>query len=263
MEREGSSLAERWTRGVLSLQGAPLRIAYLRTEIEESELEATAEALEEIAYRGEQAEGRAREVLFALVPLLADEAMAGWVVALRAEARARAHLSLGRLLGGGHSKNVLAEPSLRVDERRLAASNAGRPLTLGERRALARRPSRASLEKLLLDPHPMVMRNVLDNPRLTEDDVLRIASRRPGHGAVLQEIARHAKWSLRGRVRMALVLNPHTPTGAAVGLLRLLTRGELGLVVESTGSPGVVRAAARELLERRPPVPDRGGGEMQ
>ena len=63
----------------------------------------------------------------------------------------------------------------------------GRPLTLGERKSLARRPDRAMLDRLLHDPHPDVIRRLLRNPRLTEDDVVRLAARRPGRPEVLVE----------------------------------------------------------------------------
>ena len=47
-------------------------------------------------------------------------------------------------------------------------------------------------------------------------------------------------------------------------LVRLLVRPELQQVTAAADVPAVVRAAASELLERRPPVPAReGGGDPQ
>jgi hypothetical protein len=40
--------------------------------------------------------------------------------------------------------------------------------------------------------------------------------------------------------------------------VRLLNRRELQQVIAAADVPAVVRAAATELLGRRPPVPDRG-----
>jgi hypothetical protein len=130
-------------------------------------------------------------------------------------------------------------------------------LTLGERRALARRPSRAAFDKLLADPHPMVVQNLLQNPRLTEDDVVRMAARRPAYPDVIGAVARHPQWSQRVRVRMAIVQNPGSPAEIAVPMVRLLIRPELLQVVAAPDVPAVVRAAASEVLERRPPVPER------
>ena len=68
----------------------------------------------------------------------------------------------------------------------------------------------------------------------------------------------------RGRLRMAILQNPGTPPDVSVPLVRLLVRPELLRLLHSPDVPKVVRAAARELLERRPPVPERGDrGEPQ
>jgi hypothetical protein len=105
----------------------------------------------------------------------------------------------------------------------------------------------------------MVVKNLLQNPRLTEDDVLRMAARRPPYREVLAEIARHPGWSQRPRIRVAIVMNPGTPPELAVPLLVLLIRPELAQVLGAPAVPALVRAAAKDLLERRPPVPERGG----
>src|SRR5262249_28348640 len=139
-------------------------------------------------------------------------------------------------------------------EARVPDYGAGRALTLGERRALARRPSRAGFEKLFADPHPMVIRLLLDNPRVTEDDVIRLSSRRPVRSEILAEVIRHGRWSHRVRVRRTLVLNPDAPPELVIPLLGLLTRPELRQVAASTELSALVRATAREFFVRRPPL---------
>lgn len=131
---------------------------------------------------------------------------------------------------------------------------AGRELTLGERRSLARRPNRRSFDKLLSDPHPFVIRLLLQNPKLTEDDVVRLAARRPARLEVLREISQSLRWLSRSRVRLTVVLNPGTPPEIAIPLLPVCKRTELREVVKATESSLVLRATALELLERRPPV---------
>ncbi len=103
-----------------------------------------------------------------------------------------------------------------------------------------------------------MIHNLLRNPRMTEDDVLRLAARRPAHPDVLVEILRHPEWSQRARVRMAIIQNPGSPPEIAVPLVRLLIRPELHQVLAAADISTLVRAAAQELLERRPPVPERG-----
>lgn len=255
------ALARSWLRATPSLKSLALRSAYLRSELERHPLPQIAAALDALTGLAEQADIAARAVLASLIPTLADPDLADRVEALRRASIVGALLPLGRLVRAGP---LTLPPPAAIDERKLAASSTGRALTLGERRSLARRPSRAAFDKLLRDPHPLVIHNLLRNPRLTEDDVMRLAARRPAHPEVIVEILRHPEWSQRARVRMAIIQNPGSPTGIAVPLVRLLIRPELHQIVAAADVPTVVRAAAQELLERRPPVPERGDrGEPQ
>ncbi len=253
------SLAARWSRSGPTLRESALRAAYLRTELTERPLVLVAKALDQLCGLAEQADPTAREVLATAVTVLADPASTDLVDALRQLAGHEALLPLGRLL----RRRPRGEPPPDrpvTDERTLAQSRSGRVLTLGERRALARRPSRAAFDKLLRDPHPMVVKNLLQNPRLTEDDVIVMAARRPAYPEVIGEVARHPIWSQRARVRMAIVQNPGSPAEIAVLMVGLLLRPELHQVVAAADLPAIVRAAAADLLERRPPVPERGAG---
>lgn len=253
MSSSPASLAARWLRATPSLRESALRVAYLRSELERHPLPELAHALNELCGLAEQADPRAREVLAAAVPLLSDPALSEPIEALRALAAEGALLPLGRLL---RFHDEESDDPVPIDKRQIATSASGRTLTLGERRALARQPSRAAIDKLLRDPHPMVIRNLLNNPRLTEDDVMRLCTRRPARRDVIVEIARHPEWPSRPRVRMAIVQNPGSPPIVSVPLVRLLIRPELSQIVSATDLPKEVRAAAGELLERRPPVPE-------
>jgi hypothetical protein len=110
------------------------------------------------------------------------------------------------------------------------------------------------LEKLLRDPHPLVLRQLLGNPRLTEDDVVRLAARRPLHEAIVETLAESPRWLRRPRIRLTLLLNPGTPEQVSMPLLAVCTRCELLEVVHGVDAPLALRAAAQELLERSPPL---------
>jgi hypothetical protein len=98
----------------------------------------------------------------------------------------------------------------------------GKPLTLGERKSLARNPGRMQIDRLLADPSPEVVRNLLASPKLTEADVVRIASRRPVQPEVLVEVVRSRRWVQRYRVRLALVSNPYMEPAMAIRLAHQL-----------------------------------------
>ncbi len=123
-----------------------------------------------------------------------------------------------------------------------------RPLTLGERKSLARSWKRDVLERLLVDPHVDVAELLLSNPRLTEDDVLRIATARRASAAVLELIMSSRRWNVRPRVRRALLRNPRMPEAMALRLVGLCNRTELRELVHDPGLPDSIRSAVERRL---------------
>jgi len=123
-------------------------------------------------------------------------------------------------------------------------------LTLGERKFLARGHDRVRLDRLLLDPEPSVVRNLLRNPHLTEQDVIRLAARRPTRTEIQKEI--HAsRWGSRYRIRVALVCNPYTPTDLSLKLVGFLLRKDLRAVRNDGNLHELVREEAKRLLKKR------------
>ena len=126
-----------------------------------------------------------------------------------------------------------------------------RPLTLGERKALARSWDRSSLEKLINDPHPDVVALVVANPRVTEDDILRLATARRATATALQLIMDAPRWKARPRVRRALLRNPKLSEASALRLVGLLNRAELLEIKNDTQlSPRILHAIRRRLAPR-------------
>jgi len=251
-------------RAILSVGDGALRAAYVASVVREEPVEGLARTLDEICGRAEQAEAAAREALLAIVDALNGAAMGPLLQSLREQAAGESLLALERLIRypaapGRESGTESARGGAGIAHPGQVLARDGRPLTLGERKSLARRPDRETLQRLFTDPHPDVMRRLLRNPRVTEDDVVRIAARRPGRSELLAEITRETRWVHRPRVRMALVMNPATPPEMAMRIAGLLLRPELELVVRSPGVPAAVRAVCLEHLERRPPVAPAGG----
>ncbi|MCC6215257.1 MAG: hypothetical protein IT376_10330 [Polyangiaceae bacterium] len=237
-------------RTLLSIPELELRAAWLRARVLESPLERSAAELDALCDANERSEPSAREAALVVAVVLAGDADGTLVAALRRRAESARHLALGRLLRRGAPAALLE-----ASEERVPDYGVGRELTVGERRSLARLPDRRSFEKLVLDPHPLVVRQLLGNPRLTEGDVLRLAARRPARVEALRVLADFPRWLSRRRVRMALLHNPGCPVGISLPLVAVCTRVELRSLVESTETQLVIRATAHELLERRPPLP--------
>lgn len=139
----------------------------------------------------------------------------------------------------------------RAAEGEFGRDDALESLPIGTRRAHARRLEPRMLERLLHDPEPMVVRTLLDNPRLTEENVLRLAAGRPNRAAVLRELVRARRWIQRRRIQRAVVLNPYAPVQLAVALLPLLRPSEIDEIAREEGLSPLLGVAARSLLELR------------
>jgi hypothetical protein len=145
-----------------------------------------------------------------------------------------------------------------ASERSMADPAAALPRAVGEiplgvRRSLAKGNQKPMLEKLLLDPDLLVIRHLLDNPRITEDDVVRIASRRPIPRSTLEEVARNRRWGSRRKVRVALTRNPYCPTDVALRILGSLPLQELRELRSDGTLHSQIRRHAKHELARRDP----------
>ena len=123
-------------------------------------------------------------------------------------------------------------------------------MRLGDRVTLARLATPALLPLLLADGERQVAEATLVNARLREEDLttaLRCDDVRP---ALVEAVAASQRWQASYAVKLTLVLQPKTPL--ALGLPRVLSlvpRDLRRIARDETLRP-LVRAAAREVLER-------------
>ena len=242
---------ERLKRVLLSLPDLALRTGWLRDFLKNSSAHESATVLNALCEDNERADPQAREAILAVALLFASLGECDLTDQLRAQADARHLLSLSRLLRRAPPPAVQDRPARELP---VPDYGTGRELTVGERKSLARSPNRRSFDKLLGDPHPLVIRQLLENPRLTEDDVVRMTARRPARLEVLEAVAQHGRWLSRPRVRLSMLFNPGAPPAITMPLLAVCTRNELSEVRNHSESPTVLRTAAHELLARLPPL---------
>ena len=183
----------------------------------------------------------------------------------------RAYLPLLRLddlaarTGPGRLAEVLeAARELDLGEALLILEHPGRPrspgglghppdplveaVTLGHRKAAARGPRSPLLDRLLGDPDPRVIREVLRNPRLREAEVVAIASRRPCPEGVFLLLAGSEAWIRRPAVQGAVLRNPHAPPRLALALLVLQPGPLLCELANDEGLHPAVREGALQVL---------------
>ena len=133
-------------------------------------------------------------------------------------------------------------------------------ISLGRRKAAARstrfnNADRDTLDRLLRDRNPAVVRLLLQNGRVTERDVVRMAAQRPANPPCLQAIADHPKWAQRYAVRKALACNPRCPHPVAERLMRTLMRQDLRFIAGTSNLPERVRTEAKRALDESSGAP--------
>ncbi|MEY4580143.1 MAG: hypothetical protein RL701_4846 [Pseudomonadota bacterium] len=235
--------ADLFARRLAAISDAGMRIAYLRYSLLEMSAAEVADLLVVAHAYAEAKSTRHSALLAALSLALAQPSCA----ALRAEVavllRAREERQLARGLSQG--PNPDDEGAQRVPD-----FGMGRPVTLGERKSLARKNDREWIARVIRDPHPQVMRILLLNPRVTESDVVRLCARRPVASDVLREVFLSARWIVRYPVKVALVLNPYTPLDVALQLAPLLRAQDLKRVLDASDLPTELHVACRRSSTR-------------
>jgi hypothetical protein len=124
-----------------------------------------------------------------------------------------------------------------------------RGMAIGEKVAVARFAPQALFPALFDEADSRVLEAVLQNPRLTPEDVLRWLSTGRPTPAGLAQLAADGRWTSRPAVRSALLLHPATPRAAALSLLTSASRTELRRLCETPGADALLAACAAELLE--------------
>ena len=117
-------------------------------------------------------------------------------------------------------------------------------LPLGQKITLARRGTGRVAGALLSDGHTQVLSVVLDNPSLTEAQVLKALSRERLPVGVVKAVAQHRKWSHVYNVRLALVRHPSATLSTILAYLPELTVSDL----RELAAPGIVSESLRKYL---------------
>ena len=112
---------------------------------------------------------------------------------------------------------------------------------------LAVKADRADRAVLLQDNDPRVLLSVLRNPRLTVDEVVRIAKSSFLTYQIADVIGKAAQWMASLDVRLALIHNPKTPPAFALRILPSLPVTELRAIARAGTSTALKQAALRKL----------------
>src|SRR5947208_10634349 len=118
-------------------------------------------------------------------------------------------------------------------------------IPLGQKITLARRGPARVAGALLAEGHPQVISLVLDNPYMTEAQILKALSREKLPAPVVPAIIHHRKWSISYNIRIAVLRQPAAQLAPTLSYLRQLTVPDL----RELASPGIVPESLRKYLQ--------------
>lgn len=245
---ESQSLAEKLVQELLPIEELSIRTRALAEKLNQLDAETIAEVLYYICQQSSKGESRFRELLFScsdtatLAEIMGDIKL----TSVNLIADEKGFQPVVRLLSKPSPLKGLQETPPGRDAYWMTDY-----FTIGERVSLAKGQDRHALQRLMSDPHPLVIRQLLKNPRLTEQEVVRIAARRPANPKILEEVYKSSRWIERYEVKVTLVRNPYTPPRIAVTLVNFLLRSDLIEVKNDSQLHPTLREAANELLESK------------
>jgi len=150
------------------------------------------------------------------------------------------------------AEELLAEPlALKAGENLLMRLRA---MSVGERVKLALRGPKEVRTLLLRDTNPLVRKFVLQNPRISDSEIIAVAKNRSADEELLRAIGSNREWLKNYQVRLSLVTNPKTPLQIALRHLGSLADRDLRLLAKSKNVSSAVSSQARRLLFQRQTV---------
>jgi hypothetical protein len=155
---------------------------------------------------------------------------------------------LARLLAGGQESGVGdVDVSAETPEKQQNTWDRIRALSQMEKLLLAVKAERSERALLLQDNDPRVLLSLLRNPRLTVDEVARIAKSSFLNFQVADVIVKTTQWMSSLDVRLALIRNPKTPPAYAMQILPTLPDGEIRSIARAGTNMALKQAALRRL----------------
>ena len=151
-------------------------------------------------------------------------------------------------------EKILGEMQNEEDEipgERISMLNRIMRMGVKDRVKLGMKGDREARNILIRDPNRLVSSAVINNPRISEQEVETIAAMRAISEDILRQIASNRQWSRSYTVQHSLVKNPRTPIASAITIMsRLQLRDLTGLSKNRNVSEAVRRHSARLLSAR-------------
>ncbi|MFN6963544.1 MAG: hypothetical protein ACK4S4_07240 [Pyrinomonadaceae bacterium] len=134
---------------------------------------------------------------------------------------------------------------------RVSMLNRVMKMGMKDRIKLGMKGDREARNILIRDPNRMVASAVINNPRITEQEVESVAAMRTVPEDVLRQIAMNRSWMRNYTIVQNLVKNPRTPIGNSMSLMNRMQFKDLVALTKNKNVPEAVRRHALRLSKAR------------
>lgn len=147
--------------------------------------------------------------------------------------------------------DIRLEENDEITGERISAISRILKMTMKDRVKLAMKGDREARNILIRDPNRVVAQAVVQNPRITEQEVEKIAAMRTVPNDVLRQIAINRQFVRNYIIMLNLARNPRTPIGNVVSILTRLQLRDLQSLVKDRNVSEAVRKQAHRLVNAR------------
>jgi hypothetical protein len=151
-------------------------------------------------------------------------------------------------------EKILGELKIEEDEvsnERISMLTKVMRMGVKDRIKLGMKGDREARNILIRDPNKLVSAAVINNPRITEQEVEMIAAMRTVPEEVLRLIAMNRQWSRNYNVQLGLAKNPRTPLSNSMSIMNRLQIRDLTSLTKDRNVPEAVRRHATRLVNAR------------
>ncbi len=138
-----------------------------------------------------------------------------------------------------------------IEELKLNTYQRIQVMSVAEKIQEALKGSRESRSILIKDTNKLVCSAVIKSPKVTENEVLKIANSRSAHEEVIRLITMRNDWLRNYKLKYSLVCNPKTPFKTALKFLNFLRKKDLETIGKSKMIPSQVAQVAKKLAQKR------------
>lgn len=160
--------------------------------------------------------------------------------------------TIGKILG------ELSAEGEEIGGERIAMINRIMKMGVKDRVKMAMKGDREARNILIRDPNKLVSSAVVNNPRISEQEVEAISAMRSMSEDILRQLATNRQWSRSYTIMHNLIKNPRTPLANVMTMLTRLQLRDLGALVKNRNVSDAVRRQALRLQNARA-----GGKSMQ